>query len=268
MKLYLLLILGLVIVAGCTGQSTARDSVMEDTIDDTVDDTQADDTDTVTPEPITDIPTLSVSDQQLDNGRVFIDSLFLDKPGYVVIHKDVDGSPGDVIGISDLRSGKHKHIAVPVDPRQIGGKFFAMLHYDNDNGVYDPDDDVPVTLGDSILVNSMYITEVALGSPGPRIDITEDGFSPKTVTIKAGQKIIFKNTDTVKHWPASNEHPTHTTYPGSSISKCGTAEESNIFDSCRGLENGESYSFIFVNKGGWNYHDHLNPSMKGTIKIE
>ncbi|HLC71049.1 MAG TPA: plastocyanin/azurin family copper-binding protein [Candidatus Nanoarchaeia archaeon] len=100
------------------------------------------------------------------------------------------------------------------------------------------------------------------------VEITSSGFSPKTVIINAGETITFINKDDVKHWPASNVHPTHTTYPGSSIQKCGSADESSIFDACAGLETGEEFSFTFDRKGNWPYHDHLSPSTNGVVTVK
>jgi plastocyanin len=102
----------------------------------------------------------------------------------------------------------------------------------------------------------------------PIVKITSSGFTPKTLRIKAGETVKFLNEDSSPHWPASDIHPTHEVYPGSSISKCGTSEQSKIFDSCRGLAKGESFEFTFNEKGSWNYHDHLNPRLKGTIIVE
>lgn len=99
------------------------------------------------------------------------------------------------------------------------------------------------------------------------IEITSSGFSPRTLTINAGDTVTWTNKDSRRHWPASASHPTHTIYPGSSISKCGTSAESEIFDACRGLSAGESYSFIFSEKGTWQYHDHLSTSRTGTIIV-
>lgn len=100
------------------------------------------------------------------------------------------------------------------------------------------------------------------------IEITAKGFSPETITISQGDTVTFINKDIEKHWPASAIHPTHTKYPGSGIDKCGTLDEYYIFDACRGLEEGEEYSFPFDEIGTWKYHDHLNPEIKGTIIVE
>ena len=99
------------------------------------------------------------------------------------------------------------------------------------------------------------------------VEITSSGFSPSSLEIKVGDTVRFVNKDSKPHWPASDIHPTHTVYPNSDIKKCGTSEEQNIFDSCKGLNEVESYSFIFNEKGSWKYHDHLSSRIKGTIVV-
>ena len=99
------------------------------------------------------------------------------------------------------------------------------------------------------------------------ITITSSGFSPNRLEINAGESVTFINQDSNEHWPASDVHPTHTVYPGSDKKKCGTSEEKNIFDACKGLDNSEEYSFTFNEKGSWNYHDHLRPSLAGIIIV-
>lgn len=100
------------------------------------------------------------------------------------------------------------------------------------------------------------------------VEFSSSGYFPSTLTIKIGDTINFVNEDVRLTWPASDIHPTHTVYPGSSISKCGTSEENKIFDACKGLQQGESYSFTFNEAGTWSYHDHLSPGKKGTIIVE
>ncbi len=109
-------------------------------------------------------------------------------------------------------------------------------------------------------------TEEIPSNSGNTVTITADGFSPKTVTVKAGTTVTFVNEDSNQHWPASAVHPTHEAYPDSGIKKCGTGEL--IFDACAGLAQGESFSFTFNEKGSWNYHDHLRPTNRGTIVVE
>jgi plastocyanin len=99
------------------------------------------------------------------------------------------------------------------------------------------------------------------------VKFTPEGYSPKELTISAGDTVTWVNENTIETWPASARHPTHEVYPGSSITKCGTEEENNIFDSCIGLEEGEEWSFTFDEKGSWGYHDHLNPNYFGKIIV-
>ena len=101
------------------------------------------------------------------------------------------------------------------------------------------------------------------------VEITNNGFVPSTITISWGDKItwINKMTNGEKSWPASAVHPTHKAYPGSDIQKCFGAEKDTIFDACKGLSEGESWTFTFNEKGSWNYHDHSNTAFTGTIIV-
>src|SRR3989344_2156651 len=109
------------------------------------------------------------------------------------------------------------------------------------------------------VVEELAGEENAVLNQDSTIKITADGFEPKTLTVKTGTTVTFMNEDSDKHWPASAMHPTHAAYPGSNIKKCGTEEK--IFDACKGIGQGESFSFTFNEKGSWRYHDHLDLSL-------
>ena len=101
---------------------------------------------------------LTVSDQSLDGSQVTIDAFFLDKPGYVVIHKEADGKPGPVIGNSELVSGANRNLKVTIDETQAGTRIFAMLHYDDGDSTYEfPGPDAPVTLEDAVVVKPINL---------------------------------------------------------------------------------------------------------------
>lgn len=100
------------------------------------------------------------------------------------------------------------------------------------------------------------------------INITESSFTPSEITINAGDTVLFRNERNQLSWPASAVHPTHELYPGSGIQKCGSLGPMAIFDACRGLQKGESFSFTFNVKGAWPFHDHLAPSLKGKIIVQ
>jgi plastocyanin len=102
----------------------------------------------------------------------------------------------------------------------------------------------------------------------PEVEITSTGFKPRTLTIAVGDTVTWTNKDSAPHWPATNLHPTHTQYPGSTIAKCKSPQEGTIFDACKRLADGEKFSFTFTDKGSWNYHDHVKSSFAGTIIVE
>ncbi len=106
------------------------------------------------------------------------------------------------------------------------------------------------------------------GKKAYTVEITDSGFSPGNLEINQGDSVTWINKGEQESWPASAMHPTHTIYPGSDIKKCGTSEESRIFDACRSLVKGESWSFTFSNKGSWGYHDHLNTGRYGKIIVK
>lgn len=99
------------------------------------------------------------------------------------------------------------------------------------------------------------------------VEITSTGFSPVKLEIKQGETVRWINKQPQKSWPASAVHPSHTVYPGSDIKKCGTVEQSTIFDACRGIEEGEAYEFTFNQIGAWDYHDHLTARWRGDIIV-
>jgi plastocyanin len=99
------------------------------------------------------------------------------------------------------------------------------------------------------------------------IKITSSGFSPNTLTINKEDIVLFVNEGSSPSWPASAMHPTHTVYDGTTMSEHCPNPENTAFDSCEGIEEGESWSFTFEKTGTWNYHDHLNVARTGTIVV-
>lgn len=86
------------------------------------------------------------------------------------------------------------------------------------------------------------------------IEMTEEGFSPQSVTLDESSAVIFINKDTKDRWPASNIHPTHELYPE--------------FDPKKPIRIGESWPFKVQRKGEWKFHDHLIPHFRGVMKVE
>lgn len=97
---------------------------------------------------------------------------------------------------------------------------------------------------------------------GNTIEITSAEFSPSQLNAKVGETVTFVNKDAAPHWPASDVHPTHSVYPETGGCLGST------FDACKGLSQGESFSFKFTHAGRWCYHDHLKPGLTGCVNVQ
>ncbi len=86
------------------------------------------------------------------------------------------------------------------------------------------------------------------------VTVTDSGYSPSTLTIKAGDTVSFVNNSTHTVWTASDPHPQHTALPS--------------FDALKGFAIGTTYSYTFTKVGTWSYHDHQHSSMKGSIVVQ
>lgn len=95
------------------------------------------------------------------------------------------------------------------------------------------------------------------------ITFTDDGYSPAEVTITQGTRVRFLNNSTMKTWPASGVHPTHTLYPEKEPTDC----LGSSFDACRDLASGEFFDFTFNYVGQWRYHDHSHAYQTGVINV-
>ena len=92
---------------------------------------------------------------------------------------------------------------------------------------------------------------------GVTVSYTDDGFSPETVTVASGKTITWKNDSSRTVQVGSNTHPTHT------INQEITGDEFTI-----ALAPGESKTVTVTKAGSWGYHDHLKPSIVGTVVVE
>lgn len=94
----------------------------------------------------------------------------------------------------------------------------------------------------------------APGAMPQTITYSTNGFSPAGITIPIGTTVIFKNDSPKNMWVASDPHPTHTASPE--------------FDNRRGIVPGRAYEFTFEKRGPFRYHNHLEPTHSGIIRVE
>ncbi|MDO8561678.1 MAG: hypothetical protein Q7S05_02515 [bacterium] len=94
--------------------------------------------------------------------------------------------------------------------------------------------------------------------------VTYDGssFSPSSVAIKKGGTVTFAGTSDM--WVASNVHPSHEGYSGTTKAQHCPDTAGTAFDECG---KGASYAFTFQKTGSWDYHDHANPAAGGLVNV-
>ena len=94
------------------------------------------------------------------------------------------------------------------------------------------------------------------------------GFNPSTVTIAKGGTVNWVAAPGADElWVASNPHPTHQGYDGTTKDQhCAAAYAGPTpFDECK---TGTAYSFTFNTAGTWGYHNHGNHSDTGVVIVQ
>jgi len=85
------------------------------------------------------------------------------------------------------------------------------------------------------------------------VSIEANVLNPAEVTINVNDTVIWLNKDSVNRIIASDPHPAHTLLP--------ELVSGN-------LSANQTYSFKFTKAGTWTYHDHNNPTLKGTVIVK
>lgn len=213
--------------------------------------------------------------------NITIKKAILEKPGFIAIKETINGKPGQIVEVSEyLTEGTHTTIEIPL-PAPVPGKgvsineagrpvtveMVAVMYADNGDKGFNPSDDtivyvnnVPVAIS---LTTGLRIPESALvpqranNTTASTADVTviytDEGFSPKEVTVSLGDTVEWINKSSRPMWVASNDHPAHTILPS--------------FDQFTTSAVGESYQYTFEDAGEWVYHDHVNASRQGVIKV-
>jgi hypothetical protein len=99
---------------------------------------------------------LEAEDQSGDGTSVVVAEVELpgDTSGHVVVHLDVDGELGPVLGSAAVQPGETEELTVPLEtPTEPPATLVAVLHVDDGDGAFDPDTD-PRVLDDDGEVQS------------------------------------------------------------------------------------------------------------------
>jgi plastocyanin len=112
-------------------------------------------------------------------------------------------------------------------------------------------------------------TPASSAAPAATIAYTDQGFSPDSVTIAEGETVAWVNQSSENLWVASDPHPLHDGYDGTTRSEhCAAGYQGPLpFDSCTMIKPGESWSFAFTQAGTWGYHNHADDDMRGSVTV-
>ena len=103
-------------------------------------------------------------------------------------------------------------------------------------------------------------------TPAATVILTNEGFSPATVTINVGDTVRFVNQSTKTMWVGADQHPSHADYDGTTRQEhCPTGSS---FDQCTGTGSGTTWEFTFDTAGTFGYHNHLGAADAGTVIVK
>lgn len=86
-----------------------------------------------------------------------------------------------------------------------------------------------------------------------RVSITEEGFSPATVSIERGMTVVWVNETATTHQVGANPYP-----DASSLPELKSGD----------IAPGESYSYTFNASGTFGYADYTNPTTGGSVQVK
>ncbi|MGM0365015.1 MAG: LPXTG cell wall anchor domain-containing protein [Actinomycetota bacterium] len=148
-------------------------------------------------------PEVTVEDQTIgEDNMVTVSEVISPTQGWIVIHQEVDDSPGPVIGQAMVESGTNTNVMVEIDPAMVTDTLFAMLHEDTGvTGEYEfPDADPPVTDEEGNVVMGIFsvaveepVEEPAAEEPAAEepADLPETGFDFLSFYLIAGILLII-----------------------------------------------------------------------------
>ena len=85
------------------------------------------------------------------------------------------------------------------------------------------------------------------------VTMTSSGFEPQTITIKAGEEVVWVNKSGGVGTVDSADHPTHLKYSPLNLGS---------------FQDGEEHELVFDKPGTYGFHDHLHPNRFGKVVVE
>ena len=156
-------------------------------------------------------PAVTVDDQESDGASVTVASVKAPEAGWMVIHADVDGKPGPILGQTAVPAGTTENVVVMLDaPLEADATVWAMLHTDaGEAGVYEfPDGpDVPVTWAGAIVMSPLNVTVAASAEATPEATEEPVAEAAAEATAEATEEPVAEATAEATEEPVAEATP-------------------------------------------------------------
>ena len=95
--------------------------------------------------------------------------------------------------------------------------------------------------------------EMGTNNQVANVVLGDSGFAPTDITVKAGTRVVWKNSSGKIATVNSDNHPTHRLYPFLNLGE---------------FPGSSSLQVVFEKAGKYSYHNHYNASETGTVTVE
>ncbi len=114
------------------------------------------------------------------------------------------------------------------------------------------------------------VPDAPIDGPLARVVYTNKGFEPVFITVQVGTTVEWVNESDKLMWVASDDHPSHTDLPGfdQKGSEGNVSPPQSLVPIAYAHGGVEIYRYTFLEKGTWEYHNHLVPADRGTVVVE
>jgi len=151
---------------------------------------------------------LAVNDfgPQPTTGTIRVPLVEAARPGYVTLRDDDDGSPGRILGVSRVSPGRTADLAVEIEePVSVAAegrtRLWVLVHADDGDGEFDPDEDRPVTVDDQPVASQLPVdvntSAVATRTPSTETTVTGSTTSSPTTLENATTSTTTETTEIV-----------------------------------------------------------------------
>jgi hypothetical protein len=110
-----------------------------------------------------DVNRIVMSDQYPGN-VVYLSSVQLSKAGWVVIHKDNNGQPGDIIGSQYFEAGINPGRVNLTSVTVEGGRYYAMIHSDDGDKIFNAAKDLPLKDARGNVIMKIFNAAASVGA--------------------------------------------------------------------------------------------------------